>query len=244
MSNTFFEKHNVISYEGDRLENMTIPMIVSRMLVTSTNQSEMLGVGQEFLTQNNVSWVVTQHVLEVYKLPKIGSNIKVGTEIAGYNSYFLRKSFVILDDNDNCLVKMDTIFVLIDKELRRMKRIDDNFLKPYEIFKSNTNFLLDKLKSFETDIISNQFYKVRYFDIDRNGHVNNAKYIEWMMGNLSDSFLLSKYPRYLNIRYHKEVMPGHDVSSTAFVDNKKTYHQINLNDKLCCEAEFKWEYYK
>mgnify|MGYP000688892819 FL=1 len=35
-------------------------------------------------------------------------------------------------------------------------------------------------------------YRVRYFDLDMNGHVNNSKYLEWML-DVFDLDFLTKY---------------------------------------------------
>ena len=56
-------------------------------------------------------------------------------------------------------------------------------------------FKLPRLKNFE-DYDYEETFKVRYSDIDSNGHVNNTKYIEWSIEtlpkNIVDNYMLEE----------------------------------------------------
>jgi acyl-ACP thioesterase len=50
--------------------------------------------------------------------------------------------------------------------------------------------------------------KVLFSDLDRNGHMNNTRYLEWMGDLLPSAFHRSHTPREFTVCYHSEAMEG------------------------------------
>jgi medium-chain acyl-[acyl-carrier-protein] hydrolase len=49
---------------------------------------------------------------------------------------------------------------------------------------------------------------VRFSDLDRNGHMNNTRYLEWMGDLLPAAFHQSHTPREFTVCYHSEALEG------------------------------------
>ena len=79
------EKHRVVFYETDVTKNINIGMLVDLMMLASENQSEQLGIGTDKVNGLGYGWVITQHVLEIERLPKINEEVKIWTEADSYN---------------------------------------------------------------------------------------------------------------------------------------------------------------
>ena len=50
--------------------------------------------------------------------------------------------------------------------------------------------------------------RVGYTDLDRNGHMNNTRYLEWMDDLLTADFHRENHPKEINICYHAEAREG------------------------------------
>ena len=125
------EKHRVVFYETDVTKNMNIGMLVDLMMLASENQSEQLGIGTDKVNGLGYGWVITQHVLEIERLPKVNEEVKIWTEADSYNKYFCYREFGIDDLDDNPLVRMHTIFVLMDFKNRKISQIVPELIIPF-----------------------------------------------------------------------------------------------------------------
>ena len=86
-------------------------------------------------------------------------------------------------------------------------------------------------------------YRVRYFDIDINHHVNNARYLDWMLDPLGPDFLRQHRPVAFKINYEAEVQEGATVESRYVLDRPTltTVHEIWAGGRRCTTAELSWQ---
>jgi len=52
---------------------------------------------------------------------------------------------------------------------------------------------------------------VRFADLDRNGHMNNTRYLEWMGDLLPAAFHKDHTPREFTVCYHSEALEGEQL---------------------------------
>lgn len=87
-------------------------------------------------------------------------------------------------------------------------------------------------------------YQVRYFDLDANHHVNNARYFDWLLDPLGRDFLREHHIKKFNLQYLQEVRAGEIVESKVSEfqksDERVTCHQICVGEQTDAIAEVKW----
>ena len=76
---------------------------------------------------------------------------------------------------------------------------------------------------------------VRYSDIDLNGHLNNTKYIEYILDMKNSSFYKKKEIVSILINYEKELMDG-DVVSLYSNEENPEYIIGKVEDKNIFEV--------
>ncbi|AYC10385.1 hypothetical protein LS1_00331 [Ligilactobacillus salivarius] len=237
------EKHRVVFYETDVTKNMNIGMLVDLMMLASENQSEQLGIGTDKVNGLGYGWVITQHVLEIERLPKVNEEVKIWTEADSYNKYFCYREFGIDDLDDNPLVRMHTIFVLMDFKNRKISQIVPELIIP---FGANETPKVKRYKNVKKikEIDNHKKYQVRFMDIDSNHHVNNVHYFDWMLDTLDYDFLSKHTLKKINIQYKQEITYGDIVTSNVQIINSNdtitTLHEVKNNDKASCLAECEW----
>ncbi|MFT9410937.1 acyl-[acyl-carrier-protein] thioesterase, partial [Liquorilactobacillus hordei] len=227
--NIFSEPHKILFYETDRTRRTTIGMLVNILMLTSQDQSIELGLTEEKLNEKGYGWVITQHILKIERLPVYGENIRIFTRADSYNRYFCYRDFWIEDEKGTVIVKMHSIFVLMDQKKRKIARLLPEFIEPY---KSEYTTKIERVPDPKIDetsqLISEKNYRVRFMDIDSNQHVNNVHYFDWMIDGLDENFLLTHTLVEMNIKYKREVHYGEMVNTeTRMAENQLiTYHLV------------------
>lgn len=238
----YTEEHQVVYYETNVTGRLNIGNLVDLCMLVSTIQSEKLGVSTEKLDEMGYGWIVTQNLIDVTRLPKEHEKIKITTVAKSYNRYFCYRDFYMHDENNQEIVHMHTVFALMDKKQRKIARIKDEIIGPYEGEYTTKLERLANPRAVE-NVDYDKRYRVRFMDIDSNQHVNNIHYFDWMLDTLPEEFLKTHEVQHFNIVYKNEVRYGEVVDSkTEFLqDENVSLHQITVGDKLSCVAEVKWQ---
>lgn len=237
-------KHEIAYYECDINQQMTLPSLIQVMIKASEEQSDRLNRGSSYVNQLNLGWVITNYEIEVKRLPLLGEKIIFSTLATAYNKYFCYRDFFIEDEAGNCLVTVSSVFVLMDLSTRKIKAVDEEIIAPYESEKIKKIKRFNKMQPLSNPKTSP--FKVRFYDIDSNKHVNNAIYFNWLLDVLGYEFLSTHTIKNVNIRFDKEIEFGNVVDSyyeTEITDNKDqiiSRHQVKVSEELCCEAEILW----
>jgi len=136
----------------------------------------------------------------------------------------------------------------MNHETRKIVTIPERIIAPSHSEKVKMIPRLSRPKKLtEADQLMTKQYRVRYFDIDGNGHVNNSRYFDWLLDALPMSFLTRHNLTSINIRFENEVQYHHIVTSEATLmtdipDSIVTKHRITMeNGDVATEAECHWE---
>lgn len=132
MGKRYTLNHEVAYYECDINQNMTFPALLSVAIKASSDQSDQLERGTEYINTLGITWVITQTEVTIDRLPKVGEQITVVTEPTEFNRYFCYRSFWVYDSEETELLKIDMSFVLMDVENRKMSSVDAKLMAPYE----------------------------------------------------------------------------------------------------------------
>lgn len=239
--------HEVAYYECDVNGTMTFPAMISASIKVSEEQSDSLNRGTKFVHSFGLTWILTNYQLEITRLPRVGEVLTIATMAMEYNKYFCYRHFWIEDAFGNELVKIEAVFALMDIKNRKMASVPEEIIAPYESEKVKRIRRYPKIEKIQTGTYLP--YRVRFYDIDSNHHVNNAVYFNWMIDVLGRDFLTTHVPVYVIVRYDKEVEYGNEITShfeilppTKDSDGLiVTRHEIRLGEDLCCEANIKWQ---
>lgn len=248
--NQFTETHQVTYYETDLTGQVTLAMLVDMAVLASYDQAEALGVGTQAMLKQGLGWVITQYEIQVVRLPKDREQLEITTEATSNDRYFANRQFFVRDDDGNLLVHIKAVYVVMDLVARRMIAIPDALIAPYHAPNVKRIPRLPRPSKITEDetFITND-YHVRYFDLDTNHHVNNARYFDWLLDPLGEEFLTKHRLQHVTIRFENEVRYGHTITSVVTtpltVDGAiVTKHQIvgtgEAQGQTYAEAELTW----
>lgn len=243
MAKEFSRQHEVVYYECDVNGHMTIPTMIRLAIHVSESQSEELNRGADFVHQFGVTWILTNYHIRLTELPRVCEQITITTKAEEYNKYFCYRTFWIRNEADEELVKIQAVFALMKIETRKLSRVTEEIIAPFESQKITKIKRFGQLEKIEAG--ESLPYRVRFNDIDSNHHVNNAVYFDWLLDVLGYDFLTTYVPKTITIRYDREVEYGNEIASVVEkvygkADQLHTRHAILLDDQMCCEALIEW----
>ncbi|OJF93063.1 acyl-[acyl-carrier-protein] thioesterase [Alkalibacterium sp. 20] len=243
MNQSYKQKQSVTYYMCDRTQQLTLSMLVNVLLNVSENHSAELNRQESVIREMGFNWIVLRYEFVVTRMPHYKEEVEIETFATEYNKLFTYREFIVRDNNQNELIKVKTTFALMNIENRKMTRIPSEVINPYQADFSKR--IRRNAKPHEVDLIQavQTNYSVRYFDIDANQHVNNSKYIEWLLDSLNASFMASHQIQHGIITFDKEVKEDDTVTSKVSHRSDAhlyTDHQILVDETIHASASFQW----
>lgn len=244
--------HKVVYYECDKTQKMTVQMLLNLLIQVSGEQSARLGLTDAKMEESGMAWIVLQHLFEINRMPNNNETIEVETAARQYNKFFCYRDFTVKSETGGVLVSFTMVFAIMDIHERKMIQISDKMVKPYEAPLVKKPIRNPRPQVIEEETADSSIYRVRYFDIDANDHVNNSKYIEWMFDMLGEKFLTGHIVKKGNIKFEKEILYGQPVECLVslfdHVESQKTVkeksvqsaHRIQTAGQIHCTASFEW----
>ena len=151
---------------------------------TSSRNVDKLGIGVDALIENySIIWVLTKMLVNINRIPSLNEKITIETWPHPPKKIEFQRDFLARDEKGNIVAAAISSWVLLDVNTREIKKSDilstDYSHRTYVKERAIDN-RLRKLKPFSQ--LETVYRKViGYSDTDFNGHINNAKYIDYIM---------------------------------------------------------------
>ncbi|MFL0269456.1 acyl-[acyl-carrier-protein] thioesterase [Candidatus Clostridium radicumherbarum] len=236
MSGFVYEKeYEIHYYEVDYKKRVLITSIVDYLEDSATKQSDELGIGMDYLVENNLGWVLYKWNIHMYKYPVYGEKILIRTCPCAMKKFYAYRTFELLNSNGETLGKAESVWFLLNIEKRRPVRVSEDILSAYGLTSNDDKPLeIENIKSLENYNYEKQF-SVRYSDIDTNRHVNNEKYIAWAIETLPLDTVLNYTLKNIKVTYEKETIYGEDIRVLTEIEQGE--NNIICNHKILNKEE-------
>ena len=206
---TYCEKTLLLSRDCDLGGLWKPSAILTAMQETAGMHSHILGCGRETLVQKGVVWVLTRCEVQMEKEARMGSRLSIETFPMPLRRWFFPRYFVFRDEEGAQVGAAGTLWVLFDLEKRCMvapgdvaDAIPDNsdltppLGVPGPVPRLTTGGTLERAR---TPV---------YSELDVNGHVNNARYADWLCDALGLQVMREYRVKTMRLSYAAEIRPG------------------------------------
>ena len=215
---------------------VTLASLGDILLTTAGYNADDNGFGLRRLHEMESAWVLTRMAIEMNCFPEQYETIHVETWIEEVGRVSTTRNFCIRDVQNKIIGNACTIWVMFDMKTRRAK--DLMTLDGIHEFAAGDVGLIEKpTKLNAVDGQEYDGFKVKYSDIDINGHVNSIRYIQW----ISDCFALDVYKKNqikrFEINYMNEMLFDDFVEIVGQeTENGDFRFEIGKDNKISCRA--------
>ncbi len=205
----------------DKNQEATPLGIINMLQDTAIYHSEAVGLGLEKLKADGIVWILNRWSVEIDKPLKWNTRVSVETWPSGFNRFYATREFIIRDMEGNILLRASSRWILLNIEKKRPVRVPVEFYDLYGMELGDRAVLTEfddlrrpqgaageEVNETGDGNISSQIFKIRRSDLDTNLHVNNARYVEWMIETIPDEIYDNYTLKSLEVSYIKEAQSG------------------------------------
>jgi acyl-ACP thioesterase len=242
--NIWKEDFYIKSYEVDHKNRLRINQLFNFMQEAAGNHAYKLGCGYDDLKSESLIWVLSKVKVELDRYPGWGEKITVETWPKGAFRLYASRDFLFRDEKGEVIGRATTIWLLLDAHSLRPQRVDSLKINYHE--NASRHALQESLEKIRYRGINETVFErsVSYNDIDVNNHVNNAKYVDWILDCFSYKLFSEKYIKSIQLNYVNAARPDERIAVKMAKDaeNSDCYYLEGSNaDNDSCIFEAKVE---
>lgn len=175
----------------------------------SGGHSDLLGFSWDNLAEKGLFWAVLRHRAVITRLPVLGERITLQTWPLPATRSAYPRAVRCLDNAGNCLFEVMSLWVLMDMKTRAMVLPGKSGVEVPGIVRGDEIGTPGSISpgAFENAAL----WQVSDGDLDINGHVNNAMYLDHVEA-LTSGVSIANSPREFTVCYLSEVLPGQELT--------------------------------
>lgn len=165
-----------------------------------------LSVDWDTLAKKHLFWAVIRHRVQITRLPVAGETITVETWPMPTTRVAYPRSMVAYDEAGCELFRSISLWVLMDTDTRAMILPGKSGIA---VTGTTRGTELAVPGSLVPKALANSATRqVGYTDLDRNGHMNNARYLDWIDDLLPSAFHAKHPAKEFTVCYLSEAVEG------------------------------------
>lgn len=255
------------SYEIGPDKTATMETLMNLLQETALNHVTTSGLaGNGFgatreMSLKNLIWVVTRVHVQVDKYSSWGDIVEIDTWVDAAGKNGMRRDWIIRDYRTrNIITRATSTWVTMNRETRKLSKIPDEVRQEVEPFYIDRYVFenddddpekINKLTDETADIIQSGLVP-RWNDMDANQHVNNVKYIGWILESVPLNMLQDYDLTSMTLEYRRECRQANVLESlttmknngafTAFTKEIESTHLLRMQDDKAeiVRARTKW----
>jgi acyl-ACP thioesterase len=241
MTPVWKENFRITSYQVDFQENIKPTSLMQLFQEAAGNHAQHLGAGYEALIREKLFWALSRIRVEIDQLPKWGEEIHIETWPCSLVGPFFRRDFLFYNQQNEIICKGVSGWLLLSAETMRPQRSDRLSIElPFNEGKYAVEVFPERLNGLaEVPVFSK---KILYNEIDVNNHVNNTRYLDWVMDCFDSDFYREHRLDGFTLEFLGEMHWGDEVELLSGKE-KDTFHiqAVNMNTrKTAFKADVTW----
>ena len=190
----------------DRFGRLKPSMLLFIAQTVATRHGELMEVGYDTLNPRRMFWAVIRHRVQISRLPRHGETIRVETWPMPATRSSYPRSVIAYDEAGNECFRAISLWVLMDLDKRNMILPGKSGISLAGSVRGNELALPGSLAPGH--LLNRRQRTVCYSDLDRNGHMNNTKYMEWIDDLMPSEFHRDRELKEMTICYLAESWEG------------------------------------
>ena len=246
MKNYFEKQFELRYFEMNKFGEASSTAILTLLEETAADHCYSINHSLFDLEKQNIGWVLLSGILEMDYYPGYKEKIVIRTWLSKYSTIKGFRENIIYNEQGRVIGKAKGLWVFFDIDRRRPIQISDDIKDKWSYFNEEC-INHDITKKIEIIDSSNHIkeFKINRFDVDTNLHVNNIRYLQWLIESIPEDIIDNYYLHSIDGRFIAEAQLGdtimsfteRDASLNSFVHHIKT----QVNNKVCATARTIWK---
>ncbi len=199
------EKFKVCSYMLDPGKRLSLPALFSIFGEAAHFDAVRRGWGYQEMVSRNQAWVLIRVRVEVSRMPLWEEIITLKTWPRTMEGVQAIRDFQMLNSMGQILVAGSTVWTILDLESRRPVRMSGVEFDTGKLAENSAVGDKPGKIPWPENLMAVNRLKARYSQLDMNLHVNNARYLEWVINEVPMDLLLSRSLKTIEVNFLSEV---------------------------------------
>ena len=246
MKNYFDKEFELRYFEMDKSGKASSITMLTLLQETAADHCYFAGHSLFSLMSQNLGWVLVSGIMEMDRYPEYKEKIIIRTWLSEYKSIRGIRENIIYNENYNIIGRAKGLWLFFDIEKRRPTKILNDFKEKWLSCEETSidHDISRKINAINSAQYTKKF-KVNVYDTDTNKHVNNIRYLQWLIESLPEEITDNYYLHSIDGRFISEAQYGDViVSLTNEGDYENTFvHAIHVDgkDETCATAKTIWK---
>ncbi|KAB2072253.1 hypothetical protein ERO13_A07G003000v2 [Gossypium hirsutum] len=242
----FRQNFSIRSYEIGADRTASIETLMNHLQETAINHCKSAGLlGEGFgatpeMCKKNLIWVVTRMQVVFDRYPTWGDVVQVDTWVSASGKNGMRRDWLVSDSKTGeVLTRASSVWVMMNKLTRRLSKIPEEVRGEIEPFFMNSDPVVaeDSRKLVKLDKSMAEHVRKgltpRWSDLDVNQHVNNVKYIGWILESAPLPVLETHELSSMTLEYRRECGRESKLQSLTTVSDSSVGDLVNVGEIEC-----------
>lgn len=215
---TYCQNYTISDIHVDCFGRLKPSMVLMMAQEVAGAHFSRLAMDYQSLEKRGMIWAVSRHKVQITRLPTIGETIRVETWPMPATRVAYPRSVVAYDEKGEEVFRAITLWVLLDVHTRAMVLPGKSGVTvPGQL----TGSELSVPTGLPAKILSSSASRrVCFTDLDRNGHMNNTRCMEWLADLLPGAFHSGHPVGEFTVCYFSEAREGDVLDLSWEIDQE------------------------
>ncbi len=220
MSRIYKETVTVTAQMADEFGRLR-PSAALRLTQTAAgHHCDELGLDEAVMAEKGLFWAIIRNYLTVEKMPAVGQSVTLETWPMPTTRTCFPRACRAYDENGGVLFACHSLWILMDRQTRAMILPGKSGVDVPGVEREDTPPAPKSLSPIPTAATEQR--QVTAEDLDQNGHMNNARYLDWVEDALGADFRRDRTLGHATLCYLNEAKEGQILTSCICFDPENT----------------------
>ncbi len=246
MENYFEKQFELRYFEMNKFGEASATTILTLLEETAADHCYSINHSLYDLETQNIGWVLLSGVMEIDHYPKYKEKIIIRTWLSDYSSIKGIRENIIYNEQGQIIGRARGLWVFFDIMRRRPIQIFDDIKEKWSSYHEECfdHDIKKKIEAIDYGKYSNEF-RINRFDVDTNHHVNNIRYLQWLIESIPVEIIDNYSLHRIDGRFIAEAHFGDIIMSCTEMDSLENsfVHAIRTksNNRPCATGKTLWK---
>lgn len=229
----------VFEWETDKNGIMTTGSLLRRVQQLGTDHCESIGLNDAVYERCGAVFLMAKSVVEWKRPVRAGETLQMQTAAGTAQRAVYPRVAELIDEQGAAVCQADTRWVLVDAVQHRILRRPPEGMD-LSSFGTAPLALSMEAEKLQAPLVPSGLRRALYTECDRNGHLNNTKYADWLYDMVPCERWDTEWVKRCVIHYHHEILLNTEVSLAVGSEGTLFAVQGTREGRKCFDAQLEF----